>query len=99
MASPPQRLDRERGSTIEAEIADLTRSGVIRQAELPVMRWHDLRHACASLMIALGTSPRYVQEQLGHSGITITMNTYAHVLPAGMKDAAERLGDVLSGAS
>jgi integrase len=89
----------DRGGPLDGTVVTHSFQRQLRQAQLPVMRWHDLRHACASLMIALGTSPRYVQEQLGHSGITITMNTYAHVLPAGMKDAAERLGDVLSGAS
>jgi integrase len=69
----------------------------LEEVGLPRMRWHDLRHGCASLLIALGTHPRYVQEQLGHSGIAVTMDTYAHVLPAGLKASAERLGELLEG--
>jgi integrase len=45
------------------------------------VRLHDLRHSCASFLLAQGASPRVVMEILGHSGIAVTMNTYAHVLP------------------
>jgi len=45
------------------------------------VRLHDLRHSCASFLLAQGVSARVVMEILGHSGIAITMNTYAHVLP------------------
>src|SRR5664280_2626733 len=49
------------------------------QAGLPWLRLHDLRHACASLMLAAGASPRTVMKTLGHSQISLNMNTYAHV--------------------
>jgi integrase len=45
------------------------------------VRLHDLRHACATFMLLTGASPRTVMETLGHSQLTLTMNTYAHVLP------------------
>ena len=48
---------------------------------LPRQRFHDLRHACASLMLAQGVAPRVVMETLGHSQISLTMNTYSHVIP------------------
>jgi integrase len=59
--------------------------------EMPSMRIHDLRHTCASLLLVQGVNPRVVMEILGHSQISITMNTYTHVLPALGEDAAERM--------
>ncbi len=47
-----------------------------------------LRHSCASLLIAQGHHPRVVMETLGHSQISLTMNTYAHVLPDAQREAA-----------
>lgn len=44
------------------------------------MRFHDLRHSCATLLLVQGVSPRVVMEILGHSQINVTMNTYIHVL-------------------
>jgi integrase len=59
------------------------------------LRLHDLRHTCATFMLASGASPRTVMKTLGHSQIALTMNTYAHVLPdverAAVDDAAKRL--------
>ena len=68
------------------------------RAGLPRMRFHDLRHSCASLLLAQGVSPRVVMETLGHSQISLTMNTYAHVMPEMQRDAADKMESVLSGA-
>lgn len=62
---------------------------------LPAQRFHDLRHACASLMLAQGVAPRVVMETLGHSQISLTMNTYSHVAPFLGRDAAERMDSIL----
>ena len=56
-------------------------------AGLPDVRFHDLRHSCASLLLAQNVHPRVVMEILGHSTITLTMNTYSHVLPQAQRDA------------
>jgi integrase len=61
------------------------------------MRFHDLRHACASLLLVQGIHPRVVMETLGHSQISLTMNTYSHVLPALQREAADRMESVLTG--
>jgi integrase len=60
------------------------------------MRFHDLRHGTASLLLAQGVNPRVVQEWLGHSQITLTLGTYSHVIPALNQDAAERLDQAIS---
>lgn len=60
-------------------------------AGLPRMRFHDLRHGAATLLLAQGVHPRVVMETLGHSQIAVTMNTYSHVVPALQREAADRL--------
>lgn len=72
---------------------------LLEKAGLPPMRFHDLRHACASLLLVQGVHPRVVMETLGHSKISLTMNTYSHVLPALQREAADRMEAVLAGPS
>jgi integrase len=69
------------------------------RAGLPRQRFHDLRHACASFLLAQGVSPRVVMEVLGHSQITLTLNTYTHVLPSLSREAAERMNALLAAES
>lgn len=64
---------------------------ILRKAKLPRMRFHDLRHSCASLLLAEGISPRVVMETLGHSRIAVTMDTYTHVMPALQREAADAM--------
>jgi len=59
------------------------------------VRLHDLRHTCASLLLAQNVHPRVVMEILGHSGIAITMDTYSHVLPELQREAADRMDQAL----
>jgi integrase len=67
------------------------------RAGLPSMRFHDIRHACASLLVVQGVHPRVVMETLGHSQISLTMDTYSHVIPALQREAADRMEAVLAG--
>jgi integrase len=71
---------------------------LLTRAKLPPMRFHDLRHACASLLLVQGVHPRVVMETLGHSQISLTMNTYSHVIPALQREAAEKMQAVLKDA-
>ncbi|TMD16894.1 MAG: site-specific integrase, partial [Chloroflexi bacterium] len=64
-------------------------------ARLPQRRLHDLRHSCATLLLAQGVPARVVMEILGHSQITTTMNTYMHVIPEMRRDAADKIQEVL----
>ena len=77
--------------------SDVTRrfQALLRGAGLPAMRFHDLRHGAASLLLAQGVHPRVVMEMLGHSTITLTMNVYSHVIPDLQREAAERMEAVL----
>ena len=56
---------------------------------------HDLRHSCATLLLAQGVNPRVVMETRGHSQVSLTLNTYGHVLPALQQDAAARMNAIL----
>lgn len=69
----------------------------LRNAGLPPKRFHDLRHTCASLLLAQSVQPRVVMEILGHSQISLTMDTYSHVIPELQKEAAAQM-DALLGA-
>jgi integrase len=71
---------------------------ILADAGLPRQRFHDLRHACATLLLAQGVPARVVMETLGHSEISLTLNTYSHVMPSLGREAAERM-DQLLGAS
>ena len=49
-------------------------------AELPPIRFHDLCHTCATILLMAGKHPKYVQELLGHANISITLDTCSHVI-------------------
>jgi integrase len=68
---------------------------ILADAGLPHQRFHDLRHACASLLLAQGVPARVVMETLGHSEISLTLNTYSHVMPSAGREAAERMDQLL----
>lgn len=72
---------------------------IIRQAGLRVVRVHDLRHTAASVLLDQGVPARVVMEILGHSQISVTLNTYAHIAPEISRDAAQRVEGALWGES
>ena len=67
---------------------------LLARAELPEMRFHDLRHTMATLLLESDVHPKKVQERLGHSSIAITIDTYSHVLPSMHQDVARKLDDL-----
>ncbi len=64
---------------------------LLATADLPAIRFHDLRHTSATLLLAAGVHPKVVQERLGHSQIGITLDTYSHVVPTVQLEAARKL--------
>jgi integrase len=70
---------------------------LLARVGLPHQRFHDLRHACASLLLAQGVAPRVVMETLGHSQISLTLDTYSHVIPELGRAAATRMDELLAG--
>jgi integrase len=67
-----------------------------RAGGLPYIRFHDLRHTCATLLLSKGVHAKFVQELLGHSTIAITLDTYSHVLPGMGGSTADAMDDVFA---
>ena len=68
---------------------------LLKLSGLPYIRFHDLRHTHATLMLQQGVHPKVVSERLGHSTIGITMDTYTHVLPNMQKEAAQQFEQLI----
>jgi integrase len=64
---------------------------MLHGSDLPDIRFHDPRHTAATLMLQQGIHPKVVQERLGHSQISLTLDTYSHVLPNMQEEAAEKI--------
>ena len=69
---------------------------MLATADVPSIRFHDLRHTAATLLLAQGVDPRTIMETLGHSQISLTLNTYSHVLPTLQEQAASKMDIALS---
>jgi integrase len=69
---------------------------LLKRAGLPQIRFHDLRHTCATLLLGRNVNPKIVSEMLGHASIAITLDTYSHVLPNMQSEAAKAMEDALS---
>jgi integrase len=67
----------------------------LKEAEIELIRWHDLRHTYASLLIEQGENIKYIQTQLGHSSPTVTLNVYAHLMKSVNQEAACRLENTI----
>jgi integrase len=61
---------------------------IIKETGLPHIRFHDLRHTHATMMMKQGVNPKVVSERLGHASVVITLDTYSHVLPGLQEEAA-----------
>jgi integrase len=66
---------------------------ILAAVGFPDMRFHDLRHSAATILLVLKVHPKIVQERLGHSDIRMTLGTYSHVLPSIQEDATDKLDD------
>jgi integrase len=66
------------------------------KAEVKLVRFHDLRHTAASLLLERGIHPRVVQEMLGHANVSTTLTVYSHVLPTLHRHAADAMDALLS---
>jgi integrase len=69
---------------------------LLKRSDLPRIRFHDLKHTCATLLLSKGTHPKIVQEMLEHANISMTMDTYSHVLPDMQEKAVSAMDDALT---
>ena len=68
---------------------------LIKLADVPQIRFHDLRHTHATLLLAKGINVKVISERLGHSNIKVTLDTYSHVLPTMQEEAVRKLDEIL----
>jgi integrase len=87
------------GTPLEPRALNEDFERVVMAAGLRRIRLHDLRHSCATFLLAQGVHPRVVMELLGHSQISLTMETYSHVLPDAMREAIGRMEALLGKAA
>ena len=85
------------GTVVEPRNLSRTFEHLVQRSGVRRIRFHDLRHTCASLLLAQGVSPRVVMDVLGHSQLSITMDLYSHVMPSALRDAADAMDRALSG--
>jgi integrase len=83
------------GTPIEGSNLIRTFKSLLRAYNLPNIRFHDLRHTAATLMLQQGIHPKVVQERLGHSQISMTLDTYSHVLPNMQEEAAQKIDELI----
>jgi integrase len=65
---------------------------LLKQAELPAIRLHDLRHTCATILLMAGKHPKFVQEMFGHANISMPLDAYSHVIEGHGQWARRRYG-------
>ena len=85
------------GGYLEASNLHYAFKRLLEIAELPNIRFHDLRHSAATILLGLGVHPKIVQELLGHSNISMTMDIYSHVLPSMQQETMDKLDDLFKG--
>jgi integrase len=81
------------GGFLERANINTMLKGLLKQAGLPEIRIHDLRHSAATILLKMNINPKQVQVLLGHSSIVITMDRYSHVLPDMQRGMMDQLDD------
>ncbi len=85
-----------KGTPLEAQnIVNRHFKPLLKRAGLPDIRWHDLRHTCATLLLGRGVHPKLVQHLLGHASITMTLDRYSHWIPSMGRHAADGMDEAL----
>ena len=87
---------RKDGSAINPDTLTSGWAPFLKRRGIPHIRFHDLRHAHATLMLSKGVHPKIVSERLGHASIGITLDTYSHVLPSMQAEAAEAFDELFT---
>jgi integrase len=84
------------GTPLEAQkIVNRHFKPLLRRTGLPNIRWHDLRHTCATLLLGRGVHPKMVQHLIGHASIQLTLDRYSHWIPSMGRHAADGMDEAL----
>lgn len=86
---------REDGKPVYPRTLALKFDKIIKNAEVPKIRIHDLRHTHATILMELGENPKIVADRLGHSSIRTTLDTYSHVTPSMQQETARKFGEAI----
>jgi len=86
----------QRGTPLDPRNALRSFYSLLKAAGLPRLRFHDLRHSAATLLLAQGVHPRIVMELLRHENIATTMDVYSHVIPMLQQEAADKMDQILN---
>jgi integrase len=87
--------DTEGGYLRQSNLRKNSFKPILVRAKLPDIRMYDLRHTCATLLLLADVPAKVVSERLGHSSVTLTLDTYSHVLPTMQRRAADLMGQIL----
>jgi integrase len=87
--------DTEGGYLRQSNLRKNSFKPILVRAALPNIRLYDLRHTCATLLLLADVPAKVVSERLGHSSVTLTLDTYSHVLPTMQRRAADLMGQIL----
>jgi integrase len=88
---------RENGAPLDPDVASQSFRRLSRSAGLPLVRFHDLRHTQATLLLKEGVAAHVVSQRLGHASVGFTLQTYAHILPQQQAEAVARLAAAIGG--
>lgn len=86
----------EDGTPLHPQSLSTAFKRAVKTSGLPAIRFHDLRHTHATMLLSANVHPKVVADRLGHASITITLDTYSHVLPALGREAADTIGQLLA---
>jgi integrase len=89
---------REDGLPLQPETLTSEWNRLVAKTRLPLIRFHDLRHAHATHLLASGVHPKIASERLGHSKVGITLDLYSHVLPGMQEDAVAKVDAAMQAA-
>jgi integrase len=84
------------GTMIDARSVIRHHHAIVKAAGIPDLRFHDLRHSAATLLLAQGVSPKYISQLLGHKQVAFTMQTYAHVIRETHQQLADKMDSILT---
>jgi integrase len=87
------------GTPIAARAAIRTHNAILKTSSIPRLRFHDLRHNAATLLLAQGVSPKYISQMLGHRQVAFTMQTYARVIKETQQQLADKMDAILNPAA
>ena len=83
------------GNPVDPAVINRDMDAVLKNSDLPKIRFHDLRHTHATILLQLGENPKVVAERLGHVDVRMTLDIYSHVLPGIQENLARKLNAVL----